>query len=372
MPPQAGRSKIRGCHLRQAPSSFDAFVAVCTSPASNWVGNGYTADSMRLCLFDPGISTHDGTPAENLGNLIIQQAVLREIHSLFAGWQITPISTFAPPTPELRRELRRADLCIAGGTNLLTSEMNRYRQWVISPKHALGMRRTLLLGVGWWTYQNPPNLFTRIFLRLLLSGKGLHSLRDQYSVGQLAAGGFRNAINTCCPTLWPLANAGPDQTPVRKAQDALLLLTDYDQDPEPDQRLIDLLHAEYRTVYFWPQGATDLSYIQRLKGNLTLLDRSFDAFTRFTRDHPDFDYIGTRLHGGVHCLNHRRRSLIIEIDNRAAEIRRDTGLKTARRGDVEAIRQWIREPAPFSIRLPVAAIQQWRSQFHSLRPEAQS
>lgn len=345
---------------------------MCTSPASNSVGNGYTAESMRLCLFDPGISTHDGTPAENLGNLIIQQAVLREIHSLFEGWQIIRISTFAPPTPELRRELRNADLCIAGGTNLLTSEMNRYRQWVISPKHALGMRRTLLLGVGWWTYQRPPNLFTRIFLRLLLSGKGLHSLRDQYSVNQLAAGGYANAVNTCCPTLWPLVGAGPDQTPIRKAQDALLLLTDYDQDPEADQRLITLLNSEYRTVYFWPQGATDLQYVRQLKGNLTLLERSFDAFTHFTRNHRDFDYIGTRLHGGVHCLNQHRRSLIIEIDNRAAEIRRDTGLRTAGRKDFDAIRQWIREPAPFHIRLPVAAIDQWRAQFTNLRQVARS
>ena len=31
---------------------------------------------MRLCLFDPGISPHSGTPAENLGNMTIQQAVL--------------------------------------------------------------------------------------------------------------------------------------------------------------------------------------------------------------------------------------------------------------------------------------------------------
>jgi len=318
---------------------------------------------MRLCLFDPGISTHAGAPAENLGNLIIQQAVLREIHSLFKGWEVIPISTFSPPTPELRREMRRADLCIAGGTNLLTSEMNRYRQWVISPKHAIGMRRTLLLGVGWWTYQPPPNLFTRIFLRLLLSPRGLHSVRDQYSLGQLAGGGFRNTLNTCCPTLWPLAEAPPTQTPLHKAQDALLLLTDYAQDPECDQRLITLLTSHYRKVYFWPQGATDLDYLSRLQGNLTLLDRSFDAFTRFTKEHPDFDYIGTRLHGGVHCLNQRRRSLILEIDNRAAEIARDTSLRTAARADIDGIRQWILNPEPFRLNLPKEAIAAWRGQF---------
>ncbi len=188
-------------------------------------------------------------------------------------------------------------------------------------------------------------------------------MRDQYSVGQLAAGGFRNAVNTCCPTLWPLAGAPPTQTPLHKAQDALLLLTDYAQDPENDQRLITLLSSHYRKVFFWPQGATDLEYVGRLQGNLTLLDRSFEAFERFTRDHPDFDYIGTRLHGGVHCLNHRRRSLILEIDNRAAEIARDTGLRTAARTDIEGIRHWILNPEPFRLQLPTAAIAAWRNQF---------
>lgn len=318
---------------------------------------------MRLCLFDPGIATHAGAPAENLGNLIIRQAVQREVRTLFPDWEVIPISTFSPPTAELRREMRRADLCIAGGTNLLTSEMNRYRQWVISPKHALGMRRTLLLGVGWWTYQPAPNLFTRLFLRLLLSPRGLHSVRDQYSGNQLAAGGFRNSINTCCPTLWPLADAPPSHTPLHKAQDALLLLTDYAQDPECDQRLVTLLNSHYRKVYFWPQGATDLEYLHRLHGNLTVLDRSFESFTRFTQEHPGFDYIGTRLHGGVHCLIHRRRSLILEIDNRAAEIARDTGLRTAARSDFEGIRHWIQNPEPFRLNLPKAAIAAWREQF---------
>jgi len=140
-------------------------------------------------------------------------------------------------------------------------------------------------------------------------------------------------------------------------------LTDYAQDPECDQRLITLLTSHYRKVYFWPQGATDLDYLSRLQGNLTLLDRSFDAFTRFTKEHPDFDYIGTRLHGGVHCLNQRRRSLILEIDNRAAEIARDTSLRTAARADIDGIRQWILNPEPFRLNLPKEAIAAWRGQF---------
>lgn len=323
---------------------------------------------MRLCLFDTGIATHSGEPAGNLGNLVIQQAVHREIRSLFEGWEIIPISTFETPTPELRRELRRADLCIAGGTNLLTSEMNRYRQWVISLKHAIGMRRARLLGVGWWTYQPPPNLFTRVFLRVLLDPKGIHSVRDGYSLRQLAAAGYPNAVNTACPTLWPLANAGPDQTPLRKADEVLLLLTDYAQDHESDQKLIDLLAREYKRVFFWPQGKYDLDYFAQLRGPVTVLERSFEAFNRFVREHPDFDCVGTRLHGGIHCLNHRRRALILEVDNRATEIARDTGLRTCSRKDFDAILHWIRNPEPFRIQLPVDAIQAWRSQFASYQP----
>jgi polysaccharide pyruvyl transferase WcaK-like protein len=38
------------------------------------------------------------------------------------------------------------------------------------------------------------------------------------------------------------------------------------------------------------------------------------------------DYIGTRLHGGIRALQHKRRSIIIAIDSRAKSFKNDFNL----------------------------------------------
>jgi polysaccharide pyruvyl transferase WcaK-like protein len=78
------------------------------------------------------------------------------------------------------------------------------------------------------------------------------------------------------------------------------------------------------------------------------------------------DYIGTRLHGGIFALNHGRRGLILEVDNRAKEMGKDFGLPTVVRTDLERIRAWIDRSHPFQIRLDQAAIGRWRDQFKPL------
>jgi len=323
---------------------------------------------MTLCLFDPGLMDRTGDPTGNLGNLVIQQAVNREVERLFGGWDIVRLSTFWTPGPEDRRRLRSADVTLAGGTNLLNSRMNQYRQWVISLRHVPGMTRARLLGVGWWKYEEPPNLYTRIFFKFLLAEKGLHSVRDQYAEDRLKRIGYRNVVNTSCPTMWPLADARPEEFPTTKGRNVLVMLTDYSRNEECDRRLLDLLSSRYEKLYVFPQGKFDLPYLNSFRVKWQVLERNLSALNQFIASEPSFDYIGTRLHGGIHCLNHRRRSLILEVDNRAREIARDTSLPTVPRADLEGVRAWIDTPTPFRIRLPLANIERWRQQFARLTP----
>lgn len=320
-------------------------------------------NTMTLCLFDPGLQDRTGKPAGNLGNLVIQQAVTREIEKIFKDWNIIRLSTFSTPNADERRQMRSADVTIAGGTNLLNSEMNRYRQWVISMRHAPGMTRAHLLGVGWWRYEGNPNLFTRIFLKFLLTDRGIHSVRDGYTESKLRSIGYRNVVNTACPTMWPLVDARPEEFPQQKARNVLITLTDYSKHLEYDRKLIELLSARYEKLFVFPQGQFDLNYLSTFKANWQILERDFQAFNAFIRSEESFDFIGTRLHGGIHCLNHRRRALILEVDNRAKEIAKDTGLTTVAREDLDQVRDWIDHPRPFKIRLPVANIERWRQQF---------
>ena len=293
-----------------------------------------------VVLFDPGISTHDGAPPGNLGNLVIQDAVNRELNRLFADRPVVRISTFQPPELPQLQQLRGAHAIILGGTNMLTSRMREYRQWVISMRHAFRLRPTVLLGVGWWKYQSAPTLLTRAFLSITLRHGGWHSVRDEYTANMLRNVGIRNVLNTACVTMWSLIGKSPQSWPTTRGEAVLATLTDYAQSPEADQRLLNLLAEQYRNVYLWPQGAKDLEYIQTLQvpSRIQILPRTLDVVTNLLRDEPSLDYIGTRLHCGIHSLNHGRRTLILEVDNRATEISRDTNLPTCARDDFAASR----------------------------------
>ncbi|MEQ9009122.1 MAG: hypothetical protein RLP12_14665, partial [Ekhidna sp.] len=78
----------------------------------------------------------------------------------------------------------------------------------------------------------------------------------------------------------------------------------------------------------------------------------------------------TRLHGGVKCLLSRKRALVIEIDNRAAEIAKDTNLPTTKRSDFQYINHWIETPSPTEIKIDSDAVSSWKSQFIHFEPDS--
>jgi polysaccharide pyruvyl transferase WcaK-like protein len=318
---------------------------------------------MTLGLLNPAMSDHAGHPSFNLGDLIIQESIQRELAKTFGDRPQLSVSTHIPLGPEQFAALQPCEHLLVCGTNLLTSYMDEYSQWKINLRDAARIGRAQLFGVGWWTYQGKPNLYTQLILRMVLSGKGLHSVRDGYTEKQLRSIGIKNVINTGCPTMWGLAEIAPHQYPTHKAQNALVMLTDYSAKPELDRRLLEIALANYETVYVWPQGLEDKTYIQSFNLPVQLLEYSYADLQRFLASGLDFDYIGTRLHGGIKCLQQKRRALILAIDNRAQEISRDTNLPTVQRDEFDQMQQWILgAPAP-QIQLNLAAIATWRQQF---------
>jgi hypothetical protein len=320
----------------------------------------------KVCLFDPALEENSGLVSYNLGDLVIREAVERELRTALGDFRLTRISTHETPNADLRRELRSCDLTIVGGSNILASEMNKYRQWAISIRHAPSVRKAILLGAGWWKYQPPPNLYTRIFFRFLFSRRGIHSTRDAYTRQHLATAGWQNVVNTGCPSIWPLDGKSESSFPQSKGKAVLLTFTDFERNPEADHALADLLSREYSQIYVFPQGKYDLEYLAGFKNRWTILDRDFNSLHKFLTEAPSLDYIGTRLHGGIFALNHGRRGLILEVDNRAKEMGKDWGLPTVVRTDLERIRAWIHKTHPFQIRLDQAAIGRWRDQFKPL------
>jgi hypothetical protein len=318
---------------------------------------------VRICLFDPAIENHQGSPSSNLGDLIISAAVRRELGEVFRGASIHAFSTHVDPRFSQLLAWRGFDFRIVGGTNLLSSNMDSYNQWKIRRRHAFFIHPAILLGVGWWQYQDDPNRRTRDLLRATLSPTRLHSVRDGYTLRKLHAAGFENVVNTGCPTMWPLAGISPADFPRRKSDTVLTMVTDYHPKPETDRLWLQKVAANYRRVFFWPQGRGDIEYFSGLGSPAVCLEHTIASLERFIAATPQFDYVGTRLHGGIRCLLAGKRSLILSLDNRTPEIARETNLPALPREEAGAVESWINGAAETKITLNRAAIGRWKQQF---------
>ena len=313
----------------------------------------------QVAIFDPSITSN------NLGDRIIMEAVMLHLTSLYPHDFFIHIGTHDPVGRVGRTHARRADVAFVGGTNLLCSHWLYHRQWRIGLSDFWRIGHPVLMGVGWQGYQPPADISAAILLRWMLSKRYLHSVRDSYTESHLRAIGIHNVINTGCPTMWDLNEEHCAGIPGGRAQDALITVSFYRPAAELDRQWINLVRRHYRKVYFWPQTPADLRYVGKVTGaGLEVLDPSLKAFdTVLSR--PDVDYIGTRLHAGIRAIQHKRRALIIEVDNRAAEIARDTRLPTMRRDDPGTLARWIDEQTPTTISLPLENIARWKAQFNA-------
>ncbi|WP_164844065.1 polysaccharide pyruvyl transferase family protein [Croceicoccus ponticola] len=320
---------------------------------------------MSVAYFDPSIAS------ENLGDLIIRDAVLKEFGDIFSDEQIVELTTQEVIGKRTHRLSRSAKYRIIGGTNLLSSFMLKYRQWQIGIRDARKLGPITLMGVGWWQYQPNPDLYTRMVLRTALSESGLHSVRDNYTREKLASIGINNVVNTSCPTTWQLTPEHCAMIPRDKGREVVLTLTDYNRSPQFDNHLIATLLGAYDAVYFWPQGTGDLEYGQQLGllEKTNLIGPTLAAYDAVLDQRP-VDFFGTRLHAGIRAMQKGRRATIVAIDNRSSEISRDIGLPTVHRDDLpHAIDLAINGHQETKLSVPFDQIERWKAQFNNQHSE---
>ncbi len=212
-------------------------------------------------------------------------------------------------------------------------------------------------------------LYSRWMLRRLLSRDHLHSVRDSYTLRMLASIGITNAVNTGCPTMWNVTADRCARVPREKANAVVTTVNSYAglQDASADRRLLEILQRHYRTVYLWIQTHTDYEYARSLQDGMVVINPSVRALDGVLASDLDLDYVGNRLHAGLRALQHGRRTIIVEIDNRAREMGADFGLPTVGRTEFQRLEQMILAPLELSIRTPDAAIRRWRDQFRTDR-----
>lgn len=313
---------------------------------------------MHIALFNPWIAS------SNSGDQIIYEAVFKIISTILPEAHIINFQTQDIVSNYSIRLANDCHLRIVGGTNLLSSNMLKYKQWKINVIQSLLLKPVILMGVGWWQYQSNPDFYTKTILKNILSKDFLHSVRDNYTAEKLRSIGFSNVVNTGCPTMWGLTSKHCESIPVSKSNKAIVTITDYKPNYQLDREFLLCIVNNYQEVFLWPQGMNDVHYFHSLGiDGITILPHSIKYFDDHFSDINKPDFIGTRLHAGIRALQHQARALIIAVDNRAIEISKDTGLHVVNRGNNEAVEAWIKSPVPTRIVLNLNEINKWKSQF---------
>ena len=254
----------------------------------------------KIVLYNPSISS------TNIGDEIIFESAYKALRKKLDGAYVANISTHLPVSQTFAKIYKNADFKYVCGTNLLRNNLfGRFRQWDINIFNAKKLGPCVLLGVGWHNDGKWLNPYTKHLYKTILDKNALHSVRDEYTKTRLEKLGFKNVINTGCPTMWDLTPEFCSKIPTKKAPKVVFTLTDYKKNAEQDRKIIDILSREYEEVSLWLQGYNDFEYAKSIGvlDKVNIIDPSLAAYDKFLTEN-DVDYIGTRLHGGVRALQH--------------------------------------------------------------------
>jgi polysaccharide pyruvyl transferase len=320
----------------------------------------------KVILFDPSYAT------SNLGDFIINEAVMRQMDFVFSNNFLVRYSSHTPLLhvhQNIRKNLikencNQNNLKFLGGSNLL-----KYNLLVLMPDWNINIftknlyKGSISLGCGVANNSRKLNLYTKYIYKTTLSKNFVHSTRDEETKEFLERLGFK-AINTGCPTLWDLNTKFCKTLPKVKAKNVVFTLTDYETDAARDQKLIDTLVENYDIVHFWIQGIRDLDYFRTLQNTekIKLVGPSVLAYKNILLS-GDIDYVGTRLHAGIFAMQHKVRSIILIVDNRARDMQKTYNINAIERDNIDDLGEMIRSEFTTDIKIDEDKIKLWKSQF---------
>lgn len=306
----------------------------------------------------------------NLGDIIIYESVYKYLREAFHDDFFTNYPTQLHTSFDAKYLMSKKNLLFISGTNLLSSNLETRFQWKIENSHRKFLNnKVLLMGVGWWQYQNEINNYTSRIYKSVLSNEVIHSVRDNYSVNKLNNIGIKNVLNTSCPTLWEISPEKCKNIPTQKAENVVTALTHYKKNMGDDSKMLQILCANYKTVYLWIQGFNDLIYLNEISpidNNIVIIPPTLEAYDELLKK-GNIDYIGTRLHAGIRALQNNVRTLILAVDNRAIEISNDVNLNVIHREDVSEIVHFINKDYETKIKLPIENIMLFKKSLHDFR-----
>lgn len=319
-----------------------------------------------VVLFDPSIRSL------NLGDHIIMDSAERQLSEITRGRFTLKCATHAPAVTfyqNTRRNPRmrfydEAKYKFVCGSNLLWRRLSIPRPtFNINPFNCMPYEGCILLGVGSDSGTKDLDGYTRRLYRKVLSAEYTHSTRDDKTKALVESLGLK-AINTGCPTMWGFTEEFCSLVPCKKAENVIFTITDYSRDYERDRELIRILKRNYDKVSMWLQGAFDEEYLEQLgeRDGIRLVGPSLQAFDE-ALSCGDIDYVGTRLHAGMYALQHKRRSIILTVDERVRSMKATYGINCIERENICALEAMINSDFPTHMNIKEDAINGWLSQF---------
>ena len=299
-----------------------------------------------------------------MGNQIIMETVNKYLREIFPNAFFIKLPYLDTVGIEAVKYINQSNYIFLGGTNALSSEMEKYKQIGIDHNNYLYIKHLLLMGVGWWQYQGSVSPYTEKILRHCLHSNLYHSVLDTYTRDKLSSIGINNVLVTGCPTLWGLTHEHCKQIKKVKSDNLLLSFTNYSQEKR-DLDLFKLLKKNYKDIYLWVQGPEDLAYARTIAKEIKIIPPQLDALDELLASDIDLDYIGTRLHAGIRAMQFKRRSIIIGIDNRAIEMQKDVHFPIVLRDNLDSLQQRIYDEFETKLNVPFDEINKWKLQFEN-------
>ncbi len=309
----------------------------------------------------------------NKGDEIIMECVREELEPIISQnfeltlpTHISPFHWYQVLRNSIRvRKYSNCKYKFVGGTNLLIPNLfTHFPQWNINIFNYQPLSGCVLVGVGAGACaEDKIKPYTKYIYTHLLNNQLYHSCRDERSKQYVERLGLK-ALNTGCVTMWKLTPEFCKLIPTIKSNTVVFTLTATQNPDKNDQILINTLNENYDNVYFWPQGDCDYNYLQKFNNinKISIIPATKNAYHNFLTQ-TETDYIGTRLHGGVYAMRHKRRSIIIAIDERARAINENNNLICIERNEINTLKDLISQQLETKISMPFENITKWKKQF---------
>jgi polysaccharide pyruvyl transferase WcaK-like protein len=313
----------------------------------------------KISIFDTTISNY------NIGNEIIMHDVNNVLRNIFPKDFFYKIPSMEITNHTLEY-IKNSDLVFLGGTNALSSKMEKYKQWDLSIRNTSKITKVILFGVGWWQYQDTnTSFYTKYLLKKSLNKDYYHSVRDSYTENKLKEIGFTNILNTGCPTLWKLTKEHCNNIKNIKSDNVIFTFTDYKPNIKRDSEILEILKKNYKKLYYFIQGSGDYDYLKNnflITEQIETIDPDLEKYNKILED-TNIEYVGTRLHAGIRALQYLKRTIIIGIDNRAIEMQKDFNIPVINQNNLESLDDLIKSSFKTEINLPEKNIKKWVEQF---------